>query len=196
MIKTFKDYLMESRRSYSYRVKIAGETDAEFFKQFEKELARFDVIRVTEPKRAPVMKTLPGFPDSVANEELHSLDIELNYPANAEQIKQILVDMGKNPNYVCVIDPQFADSEAKAAAETAKNSGSEALLNRAYEDTTQEQAAAAGEYANGYQTAAKNTEQVKYKFAGEVAKDAEFTSDLPQGQASPLTSAPNAKVSN
>ena len=56
MIKTFKDYLMESRRSYSYRVKIAGETDAEFFKQFEKELARFDVIRATEPKRAPVMK--------------------------------------------------------------------------------------------------------------------------------------------
>jgi len=196
MTKTFKDYLMESRRSYSYRVKIAGETDSDFFKQFEKELARFDVIRASEPKRAPVMKTLPGFPDSVANEELHSVDIELNYPANAEQIKQILVDLGKNPNYICVIDPQFADTEVKAAEETAKNSGNEALLNRAYEDTTQEQAVAAGEYAKSYQTAAKNTERVKYKFAGEVAKDAEFTSDLPQGRVSPLTTAPNAKASN
>lgn len=186
--KTFKDYLIESRRSYTYRVKLAGDTDAEFFKQLEKELARFDIVKFSEPKRSPVMKTLAGFPDSVQNEELHVVDVEVNYPANAEQIKQIAVELGKNPNNVVVVDARFADTEQKEAeAAAAQAAEGKALLNSPYDNTTQEQAVAAGEYAKGYQTAAKNTERVKYEFAGKTAEPAKFTSELPLGTHSPLT---------
>ena len=186
--KTFKDYLLESRQSYSYRVKIAGETSAEFFKQFESELARFDLVKFSEPRRSPIMKTLPGFPDSVTNEELFVVDIEVNYPANTEQLRQIAADLGKSPNNVIVLDARFCDAEEAAASAQEKIASSgEALLNSPYETTTQDQAVAAGEYAKGYQTAALNTEKVKYEFAGKTAEPAKYTSDLPQGTMSPLS---------
>jgi len=194
-MKTFKEYLLESRKSYTYRVKIAGDTSDEFFKAFEKELARYDVVKVTEPKRLPIMKTLPGFPESVENQELYTLDIEVNYPANTEQIRQLAVNLGKSPNHVLVLDAKFCDAEYQAAEEMAKMVKSDtALLNSPYEGTNQEQAAAAGEYAKGYQTAAQNTEKVKYEFAGKTAEPAEFTSDLPTGNLSPLSKTNPAKL--
>lgn len=187
--KTFRHYLAESARTYKYRIKLAGEVSQTFFDQFETNLARFDLIKMSEPKKTPIMAKLDGFPGTIQNQEMYIFDIELNYPANEEQIRQMAVSLGKSPDSVVIQTPKHSDANVSDAEEAAKNTieGS-SLLQSDYDGPTPEQKAASDEYAKGQTTAAQNSKSIEYKFAGKIAEPAKTTNDIPQGKESPLSS--------
>lgn len=186
-MKTLRDYLAESKRQYSYRVKIAGEASADFFKAFEKDLARFDVAKFTDPRRTPIHSTLPDF-EGITNQEMHIVDVVLNYPANSEQILQMAVSHGINQNCVNVVTTDFDESDVKDSDARQKMLDSnEALLNQPYGADTAEQKAASSDYASSYKTAASNTGSIEHKFAGPATPKAETTNDLPMGEKSPMS---------
>jgi len=187
MNKTFQDYLVESGKQYQYRFKIAGDTNSEFWDKLEKELIRFDVSQFSDPKKTPIMKKPMGF-DHLSNEEVHFVDFVLNYPANEEQIRQIAVSLGKDPDRVTVTSPDYDNNNQKAAEACADNTKEgEALLNRDYDGPSPEAKAASDNYASGHQTASVNSVKTEYKFAGETAPKAKTTNDIPQGTTSPMT---------
>lgn len=188
MTKTFHDYLAESTKQYQYRFKLAGEVQPEFWDKFEKELIRFDVSQFSEPKKTPIMTKPTGF-DHLSNEEVHSVDFVLNYPANEEQIRQIAVSLGRDTNRIAVTSPEHDDTNEKAnktREENTKEGG--ALLTSEYDSASPEAKAASDEYATGNQTASVNTIKTEYKFAGPPTPKAQTTNDLPQGVKSPMSS--------
>ena len=87
-MKHFRDYLIESERTYSYRIKFAGDVPSEFLKSFKSKLAQFDPVKVGDVKTTPIQARTPDFP-AFSNERISTVDVEFRYPAIDAQIRQI-----------------------------------------------------------------------------------------------------------
>ena len=87
-MKSFAQYLTETRQTFDYRIKICGDVDAKFINELEEKLQQFDVITMSEPKKTPIQKTLPDFP-GMENESMSIIDVTFNYPATPPQMIQI-----------------------------------------------------------------------------------------------------------
>ena len=53
-MKTFTEYLTESKQTYSYRVKVAGGCEKDCLKALEDKLSKYDLITMSDPKTTPV----------------------------------------------------------------------------------------------------------------------------------------------
>ena len=87
-MKTFHQYIVESERTYNYRIKILGDVPAGFVKNLEEKMAQFDVVSVSRPKTTPVQKLIKDFPGA-ENQSMTFVDVNFRYPAIEPQIKQL-----------------------------------------------------------------------------------------------------------
>ena len=63
-MKSFAQYLIETRQTFDYRIKILGDCEPELINALEEKLQQFDVVKMTEPKKTPIQKVLADFPDA------------------------------------------------------------------------------------------------------------------------------------
>ena len=79
-------------------------------------MAKYDVVKMTKPKKTPVMKSPAGFPE-LANQEIHIMDATFNYPATAQEVTELwhqprnkevckIIDKTIKEGYKVVIWPQ------------------------------------------------------------------------------------------
>ncbi len=108
-MKSFAQYLVETRQTFDYRIKILGDVDAELINALEEKLQQFDVVSMTEPKSTPIQKTLPDFPEA-ENDSVTFMDVTFNYPATPPQITQMAELLGMNPNHIIIQSKEYADS--------------------------------------------------------------------------------------
>ena len=114
-MKSLKDYIVESKQTFTYRVKYAGDFNAEKQELMKEVFAKFDVESISAIKKAPVMKSPYDFPE-LENEEVSSYDVVLNYPASASQIIELARAKGCDINRLKIMDKRFADSVAAEEA--------------------------------------------------------------------------------
>jgi hypothetical protein len=62
-MKSLRQYLTESVRTYHYTIKIAGDCDKNFIDMFTHNLSKFDPVKIEDPKTTPVQKDPYGFPE-------------------------------------------------------------------------------------------------------------------------------------
>ena len=98
-MKSFAQYLVETRQTFDYRIKILGDCEPELINALEEKLQQFDVVKMTEPKKTPIQKVLADFPDA-ENDSCTFMDVTFNYPATPPQITQIAELLGINPNHI------------------------------------------------------------------------------------------------
>ena len=88
-MKTFKTYLQESVKTYSFRIRLADcDCNAELMDKIEQALSAFKLVDITKPKSLPIART----------KEFHKLgpvgryafDVETAYPANPPQVQQAI----------------------------------------------------------------------------------------------------------
>lgn len=91
MQKSFKEYLLESKQNYEFKIKIVGEVDKEKADKLESALVRFKVESFSEGKRTPIQKTQIDFPD-YENTEVTIFDACLAYPATSNQLRDLVAD--------------------------------------------------------------------------------------------------------
>ena len=108
-MKTFAEYLTESKHTYDYRIKIAGDMPEGFMPAFKDKLKQFDVVSMSDVKKTPVQKQLKDFPQC-NNESMTFFDVTFNYPATPPQITQIAELLKLNPNNILMQDKKYADS--------------------------------------------------------------------------------------
>jgi hypothetical protein len=108
-MKTFRQYLVESVRTYKYTLKIAGDVDSKFLDLLRMNLKKFDPVKIEDPKTTPIQKNPYGFPD-VENESVTIIKCEFKYPATEPMIQQMVQLMGKNVNQVRLITSEYNDS--------------------------------------------------------------------------------------
>ena len=186
-MKNFKDYLAESERTYSYRIKVVGDTAPDFIKMLEEKLKQFDPVKISAVKKTPIQLKPADFP-AHANESVSSMDVEFRYPAIEPQVQQIAQLLGLDPNRIRLLTTAYEDSMSEEK-EKVEEQNKDLLTDTDYPAPDAEQKALSKDYsANPYQHAVlKNTYRSEFTVAGGKTPPARTTNDLPMGDKSPMT---------
>jgi hypothetical protein len=125
-MKAFKQYLVESKRTFDFRIRIADhELPNETLDKIERGLMAFDLADITKPKNQPVAYT----------REFHTLgpvgrkqfEVKLNYPTSPETIKTNIHNNTGIPACCIVVRGAMEDdilgSELHAHPEQSLNAG-------------------------------------------------------------------------
>jgi hypothetical protein len=136
---TFKDYLTESKKTYSFRVKVCGDLPKDSKKRIKDALAKYDPANVGTAKRTPIQETPLDFPNK-KNMSVSIFDIEINYPTNSPTISAALSDcLGCGLDCIIVRTPaEEAESILNQTYMTVPGKG-EALLDKDYETNAEGQ---------------------------------------------------------
>lgn len=183
-MKSLKEYLTESVKTYDYRIKIAGDLDNDVLNAFEKGLAKFDVVKMSTPKKTPVVKSPAGFPE-LANQEIHIIDVTFNYPATAQEVTELWHRLGGDPNKFRMLTKGYDDAADEQAVKTEESP----ILEKDLPKTDAEQQELKKDYsAVGKDKAVvKNSaDGAKFTVAGGKTPPAKTTNDLPMGSKSPI----------
>lgn len=177
-MKSLSEYLIESKQTYTYRVRIADELADEFADKLERELGQFDLVKLSAAKKTPVQKNPKGF-EGIENTEVNTFDVETNYPAAVTALVDMINKLGIPTNRLQVI----------AGEETEQQLEQGVLLTGALPEGDKE---AGKEYGTAYQDQVKNADKSHVVFASnDIAKPAQTTNELPQGTKSAVGSTQN-----
>jgi len=199
-MKSFAQYLVETRQTFDYRIKILGDVDAELINALEEKLQQFDVVSMTEPKSTPIQKTLPDFPEA-ENDSVTFMDVTFNYPATPPQITQMAELLGMNPNHMIIQTQEYVNSveEERKGYEDQPNP---VLGTEEGEQPENKASKEASEYyaADPYtRKVIGNEYSSDFTIAGGKTPPAKFTTDTPNSVDSPIMGTnkiPVVKASN
>jgi hypothetical protein len=186
-MKQFKQYLMESVRTYHYKIKIAGSPDRNWLDLFMLNLQKFDPVKMGDPKATPIQKEPYGFP-GLQNESITIIDVEFKYPATEPMIKQLARLLNCDENKVRMVQADYDDSVNREVEQYANQaSHSPVLTHEELEDSGKE---AAKEYGEQYlPRIMKDAEKDKIDmpYAAPKTKPAEDMRKRPGNEKSPMT---------
>lgn len=92
-MRTFKEYLSESKKLYSFKVKVAGELPEGFADNLKARLENRSVVTFEALKTTPVAQVPHDFP-TLANMEVHTFDVVTEYPITTSEIEKEIFEMG------------------------------------------------------------------------------------------------------
>ena len=128
-MKTLNEYLTESKKVYSFKIKIACDLPEGFEANFKTALEKYSVCRFEKTKTTPVQESPMDFPN-VKNASVTMYEIDLEYPIISPEIVNMLAaDLGCHEEYVRVRGANEADIEYDPSAKTI----GKALLDTPYE---------------------------------------------------------------
>jgi len=182
-MRSLKEFLTESKKSYEYRIKYVGDFTKEKQDILKNILAKFNPESIGAIKTSPVMKCPYDFPD-FENESVSSMDVVLEYPASVSQITELAASKGCDINRLKILDRRFLDSVD--AEHTAKEHEGALLDDQALPEQTKEQKDASEAYGSSFQNVVKDMETREYEIAGGKTPKATFNTDAKDNSKSPV----------
>ncbi|CAB4125838.1 hypothetical protein UFOVP181_400 [uncultured Caudovirales phage] len=127
-MKSFKEYLLESKQTYDFKVKIAGECPEKCAEEIKAALSKYDVASISKGTRSPIQETHYDFPEE-KNIEVTVYEVCLNYPVNSAEVRAAVADrLNKTESCIRVRNPE---EEAECILNHANDEASgEALLEK------------------------------------------------------------------
>jgi hypothetical protein len=171
MNKSFRQYLMESVKTYKYKIKIAGQPPKNFVEMFCYNLQKFDPISISNPKTTPIQKDPYGFP-GLKDQPITIIDVEFKYPAIEPFVKQVARLLNYDENLVRMIQSDYDDSIDQEDGEYSNQPSP--LILADYEEIPGAKQASK-DYGNSYLNNIKQQTQpdkIQMPYAGEKTKDA------------------------
>jgi len=185
-MKTFAQYLVESEKTFDYRIKIVGDVSPEFLKQFKDQLKKFEPASISEVKTTPIVAQPQGFP-GYPNHAVNMIDVSFKYPATPPQIEQVVELLGLSPDRVGMHTLKWQEGMDKELLGIADQKD---LLTSEYPPTDAEQKRIKKDYAaaaHDKEVVKNSASQASWTVAGGKTRPAETTNDLPQGIKSPMS---------
>jgi len=134
VMKSFVEYLIESSKTYEFRVKVAGEITDEHMEKIENHMERFGLESISKPKRTPIQKQPAGFSESVKDSAVNVMEIVTNYPATPQQVTAVLQSiLGLPESHVVTVNKNDPEEIAREAAANAKEQEYKPILVNDYE---------------------------------------------------------------
>ena len=90
-MRKFTDILTESKKTYNFIIRVAGDLPEGCEQTMKTSLEKFDLVSFTGPKRTPIQETPMDFPQ-LQNMEVHTFEAEVNYPTTGHILERYLVD--------------------------------------------------------------------------------------------------------
>jgi hypothetical protein len=183
-MKSFVEYLIESSKTYEFRVKVAGEITDEHMGRIENQLERFGLESISKPKRTPIQKQPAGFGESVKDSAVNVMEIATNYPATPQQINVLLQNILDLPeSHVVTVNKNDPEEIAREIAANAKPEEYKTLLTSEY-DAEKLDPSFGDEYNQNF---LKELETRKYEFASDNKEKTKTTNDIPKNTKSPIS---------
>ena len=186
-MKNFATYLAESEKTFDYRIKFVGDLPDGFMAAFKEQLKRFDPKRISDAKTTPVLAQPEGF-EGYPNERVSMMDVILRYPANRQQVAQMVELLGVSENRMAINELHWQEG-MDAELLGIENQGSP-LLQSDYPADTKQQRDLKKDYSavgKDHEVVKNSAEAAEWTVAGGKTKPAETTNDLPMGVKSPMT---------
>jgi|SaaInlV_125m_DNA_1040241.scaffolds.fasta_scaffold129851_2 hypothetical protein len=84
-MKSLNEYLTESKKTYSFRIKVAGEIPESFEEKLHASLQRYGCQGVSKSGSTPIQKQVKDFPD-LENTEVTMYESTCEYPVTPQEI--------------------------------------------------------------------------------------------------------------
>jgi len=119
-MRSFKDILIESKKTYPFKIGVAGELPEGFVDHLETCLQKYGVEKMSQGKKTPIQERPLDFPQ-LQNTEVTYFEIELNYPTTVQVLQEYIGNcctihqshiIVRNPN-----EPQELYQQTKEAEE-------------------------------------------------------------------------------
>lgn len=104
-MKTFTEYLNESKKVYSFKVGVAGELPESFADMMETALQKYGVSKMTAGKRTPIQERPLDFPQ-LENCNVTYYEVDLTYPTTVQVLQEYIGQCcGVKQSHVIVRNP-------------------------------------------------------------------------------------------
>ena len=125
-MKSFTEYLTESKKTYAFNIKVAGDVSKNFAEDLRGALGKFSIVNLTKGKRSPIQEVQLDFPE-LKNESVTVYELEIHYPTTPQVLEQYIADVCKcSKSHLCV---RGANEHARTLEqEDFKKENAEALL--------------------------------------------------------------------
>ncbi len=124
-MKTLRDYLTESKKTYPFKIGVAGELPEKFNDRLKMALEKFSISTLSSGKKTPIQERPLDFPN-LENMEVTYWEAEVNYPTTESILQEYLQNFCSVPkNHIIVRNP---NSPVEKEAETNDNDVYEPLI--------------------------------------------------------------------
>ena len=119
-MKTFKDYLAEAVKEYTFKVKIAGILEDEHLSSMERALSRYNVVKMSSPKKTIMQEHPLDFPADVTNTEVTMFEVTTSLPVSYDTVARQISDHTGIPFSSVVVTHEGMPLEQEQAKEIEK----------------------------------------------------------------------------
>jgi len=88
-MKTFAEYLTESKKTYEFKVGVAGEIPEGFADRMETSLKKYGVLKMSAGKSTPIQERPLDFPQ-LSNTNVTYYEVELSYPTTVQVLQEYI----------------------------------------------------------------------------------------------------------
>lgn len=88
-MRSLKDYLVESKKTYAFKIGIAGELPEGLNERLKNALEKFSVASLSSGKKTPIQENPMDFPN-LQNMEVTYWDVEVNYPTTEAVLQEYI----------------------------------------------------------------------------------------------------------
>ena len=185
-MKSFTEYLMESKeeKKYSFKIKIAGDLPENCEDVMETALQKYQVAKFTKTKTTPIQAKLRDFP-TMENSQVSIFDVELEYPTTSAVLTSYMLEQtGLTAERIKVRSP-LEDAESELNAEHLEVDN-KALLTQDYQKENHQNTVGDKGVSNFLKDLAKiRKEQVQYKGVNDAILAKKSPKEKAQDQAKP-----------
>jgi len=141
-MKKFADYLTESKKTYEFKVGVAGELPEAFEDRMDTALQKFGCFNITSGKKTPIQKRPLDFPQ-LENVEVTYYNIECTYPTTVQVLQEYIGQccglsqshlIVRNPNEPQELYQEEKQTEEYVAKLTQEDLGGESAQQEAGEN--------------------------------------------------------------
>ena len=187
-MKSFTEYLMESKeeKKYSFKIKIAGDLPENCEDVMETALQKYQVAKFVKTKTTPIQAKLRDFP-TMENSQVSIFDIELEYPTTSAVLTTYMLEQtGLTAERIKVRSPA-EDEEAELNAEHLDEDDAKALLTQDYKKENNQNTVGDKGISNFLKDLAKvRKEHVQYKGVNDAILAKKAPKEKSQEQAKPV----------
>jgi hypothetical protein len=123
-MKSFAEYITESKKTYDFKIGVAGELPEGFDNRMETALQKFGITKLTPGKKTPIQERPLDFPQ-LENLEVTYYETQLTYPTTVQVLQTYLGEVCSVPqSHIIVRNPnepqELYQQEAKDETYIAK----------------------------------------------------------------------------
>jgi hypothetical protein len=115
-MKSFKQLLQESQKTYKFKIRVAGDLPEGFEPKLKTNMQKFEVVNMSAGKRAPITERPLDFPQ-LQNVEVTTYEVEVKYPTTSHVLEQYLVANCVIPHSHITVRGEFDPVEEQQSQE-------------------------------------------------------------------------------